>query len=30
MLDTAAVPPRLTPFGLADSARIGAQPTAMA
>jgi hypothetical protein len=29
MLDTAAVPPGLTPL-LADSARIGAQPTAMA
>jgi hypothetical protein len=30
MLDTAAVPPGLTPLVLADSARIGSQPTAMA
>jgi hypothetical protein len=30
MLDTAAVPPRLTPLVLADSASIGAQTTAMA
>jgi hypothetical protein len=30
MLDTAAVPPGLTPLVLADSARIGPQPTALA
>jgi hypothetical protein len=30
MLDTAAVPPSLTPLAVADSARIGPQPTAMA
>jgi hypothetical protein len=30
MLDTAAVPPGLTPLGLADGACIGPQPTAMA
>ena len=30
MLDTAAVPPSLTPLGLADGTRVGPQPIAMA